>query len=246
MGRQQKEVFLLTLVVSEARDVEERQLIRNSWLKFKDNRVASIFVVANVTNDDMIKALQKERNTYKDLVILENVVENEPRYSSLRILRALRYAYVTYTFSYVLKVEKQSFVLLPKLLDYLTNLPQNKRAYIGVLNGTPFKDDFYGEGYVNYMLSAAYILGSDLVGYIGRSQHLMRYYDWEDVTIGAHLGFIKDIAFVDEEGKFAAFKTDYYCFKDALITARATDNMMEMYTAYKTFGNQCSIVNREL
>lgn len=45
------------------------------------------------------------------------------------------------------------------------------------------------------MLGAGYILGSDLVGYIGRSQHLMRYYDWEDVTIGAHLGFIKDILF---------------------------------------------------
>lgn len=45
------------------------------------------------------------------------------------------------------------------------------------------------------MFSAGYILGSDLVGYFGRSQHLMRYYDYEDVTIGSHLGFIKVILF---------------------------------------------------
>jgi hypothetical protein len=25
---------------------------------------------------------------------------------------------------------------------------------------------------------------------------------------------------MDEEGKFAAFKTDYYCYKEALVTAR--------------------------
>lgn len=33
-----KDVFLVTMVVSEAKDAEHRQLIRNSWFKFKDNR----------------------------------------------------------------------------------------------------------------------------------------------------------------------------------------------------------------
>jgi len=241
-----KDVFLVAMVVSDAKEAVDRQLIRDSWFKFRDNRIAKLFVVANVTDTKVLAALNKERNTYKDLVILDNVHESENRYQALRMLRALKYTYDTYKFSYVLKVDKQSFVLLPKLLEYLTNIPLNKRAYIGVLNGAAFKDDFYGEGYVNYMLAPGYVLGSDLVGYIGRSQHLMRYYDWEDVTIGAHLGFIKDITFMDEEDKFAAFKTNYYCFKDALVTARAGENMQEMYTAYKTFGNQCSIVNKEL
>jgi len=181
-----KDVTLLVMVVSEAQDAEQRQLIRNSWFKFKDNRVAKVFVVANVTDSTLLNSLLKERKTFGDLVILDHVVENESRYQALRMLRALKYAYTTYTFSYVLKVEKQSFVLIPKLLEYLDDIPLNKRAYIGVLNGVTFKDDFYGEGYVNYMLGPGYILGSDLAGYIGRSQHLMRYYDWEDVTIGAH------------------------------------------------------------
>jgi hypothetical protein len=30
----------------------------------------------------------------------------------------------------------------------------------------------------------------------------------------------ENITFMDEEDKFAAFKTNYYCFKDALVTAR--------------------------
>lgn len=50
-----------------------------------------------------------------------------------------------------------------------------------------------GEGFVNYMNGAGYVLGSDLAGYFGRSQYLMRYYDDDGVTVGAHLGFIKDI-----------------------------------------------------
>jgi len=145
----------------------------------------------------------------------------------------------------LLKVEKDTFVSVPKLLEYLENI-QSKRAYIGVLNGVKFVDDFYGEGFVNYMFSSGYILGSDLVAYFGRSQHLMRYYDWEDVTVGAHLGFIKDIQFIDEEGKFAAFKTAYYCFKDSLLTAKASNHLIDMYTGQKTFSNPCALINKEL
>lgn len=49
---------------------------------------------------------------------------------------------------------------------------------------------FSGTGNVNYMYSGGYVMSYDLVEYFGKNQHLMRYYDWEDVTIGAHMGFL--------------------------------------------------------
>ncbi len=58
------------------------------------------------------------------------------------------------------------------------------------------------------MFSNAYALTYDLVEYFAKNQHLMKYGLWEDVTVGAHLGFIHRIYTLSNMFIFVFFDTN--------------------------------------
>jgi len=209
----------------------------------------AIFVVADVKDAGLRTKLLNEKATHGDLVILKDVMEGEHRYSTKRILLGFSYLYQHYNFSYLLKTDVSTFVLLPELMQYLSNIAPPHRVYLGTMNSLIMEDtnmhgEFQGRGNVNYMFSGGYVMSYDLVEYFGKNQHLMRYFDWEDVTVGAHLGFISDMNYVNNDYRFSSLHSHYWCSSEAFVTGKVPlEKIHAMYESYLATGSQCGFLD---
>ncbi|XP_017061523.1 beta-1,3-galactosyltransferase 6 [Drosophila ficusphila] len=158
--------------------------------------------------------LLKEQEQHGDLLLLQ---EHQDTYSNLtvKLLETLASLRSNYTFSYVLKVDDDTYVkldslvnelvsydrkLLRKSIEYDQNpLPQ---LYWGYFNGRAtikkrghWKESNYylSQNYLPYALGGGYVLSQQLCEYILNSSHLLTPYVSEDVSIGTWVAPLRHV-----------------------------------------------------
>ena len=130
--------FLAILIITHPNHVERRTAIRQTWLNV-DNRnlrkeILPLFVVGSENlSEEVSNKIIEERNTHKDILVLPI----QESYSTLtqKVLSSFVQVERNVKFSFLLKVDDDSFVNLPAVLDELKNSNYNKGLYWGFFDG---------------------------------------------------------------------------------------------------------------
>jgi hypothetical protein len=130
--------FLVILIISHPKNLERRAAIRQTWLNFPDRKlrkdVLPLFVVGNENlSEEVSKKLEEERSGNKDLLVLPI----QETYTTLtrKILASFVQIERNVNFSFLLKVDDDSFVNLAIMVDELRNSNYNQGLYWGFFDG---------------------------------------------------------------------------------------------------------------
>jgi len=197
--------FLVIVIISHPKNLERRNVIRQTWLNIKDRSIRKdvlpLFVVGNENLSELVtKNLEEETSSNKDVLVLPI----QETYTSLtqKVLASLVQVERNVKFSFLLKVDDDSFVNLPVMVDELRNSNYNKGLYWGFFDGrAPVqRTGKWAEGdyvlcdrYIPYALGGGYVLSHDLVSYISTNSELLKLFNSEDVSVGTWLAPLKNI-----------------------------------------------------
>ena len=126
-----KETFLLIIVLSSPTNKERRSIIRETWANthktVRDNYLMYFILGHQELSAEIAQDLQDEKSQYKDILAL-------PLFDSYQTLTAkVLAAFVQLNrnvkFKYLLKVDDDSYVQLPVLIDEL-KIPISKKSFI--------------------------------------------------------------------------------------------------------------------
>ena len=130
--------FLVILIISHPKNLERRTAIRQTWLNIKDNSlrkdVLALFVVGNENLSDAVsRELNHEISNNDDILVLPiqetyNTLTKKVLTSFVQIERNVK-------FSFLLKVDDDSFVDLASMVDELKNSNYNQGLYWGFFDG---------------------------------------------------------------------------------------------------------------
>ena len=130
--------FLVILIISHPKNIERRTAIRQTWINIPDRNIRKellpLFVVGNENlSEEVSKKLEEERNGNKDLLVLPI----QETYTTLtqKILESFVQIERNVNFSFLLKVDDDSFVNLAIMVDELKNSNYNKGLYWGFFDG---------------------------------------------------------------------------------------------------------------
>ena len=130
--------FLVILILSHPKNIERRTAIRQTWLNTPDRNlrkdILSLFVVGDENlSEEVSKKLEEERNGNNDLLVLPI----QDAYTSLtqKMLASFVQIERNVNFSFLLKVDDDSFVNLAIIVDELRNSNYNHGLYWGFFDG---------------------------------------------------------------------------------------------------------------
>ena len=164
-----KETFLLIIVLSSPTNKERRSIIRETWANthktVRDNYLMYFILGHQELSAEIAQDLQDEKSQYKDILSL-------PLFDSYQTLTAkVLAAFVQLNrnvkFKYLLKVDDDSYVQLPVLIDELKNSNFEKELYWGFFDGrAPVqskgkwveKDYKLCDRYIPYALGGGYVI----------------------------------------------------------------------------------------
>jgi len=232
-------------------DWQRRAAIRATWLRLSAQGPTiwrHLFPIGTLKSNNTL-AIYDEQRIHSDLMLLTDV---DDRYSNLaaKSIAAFDAAYRLMKFSYILKVDDDSFVRVGALLKALRDI-SHLRLYWGFLDGRarPKRAGVWHESdwmlcdrYLPYQLGGGYVLASSLVEYLSTNRRLFKLYRSEDVSVGAWLAGL-DVHYVHDP----RFNTEYRsrgCNNEYLITHKQSiDDLHRLYSDIVTSGKLCG--NRE-
>lgn len=118
-------------------EFNKRDLIRKTWLKLSTKTPSQFLHIFPIGTKRLLlknlDALKTEQSEYKDLIFLENLIEN---YQNLtrKTAYSIKIGVERFDFNYLLKVDSDSFVKLGSLLKSLKDI-ENSKLYWGFLDG---------------------------------------------------------------------------------------------------------------
>ncbi|RXG69039.1 Beta-1,3-galactosyltransferase 6 [Armadillidium vulgare] len=245
--RATKTVFLVILIVSSPTNQEQRDVIRETWLS--DELVDTVHFFAIGTHklsEDVNVTIQSEQKKFKDLLLLNNL---EDSYHALprKILASFIYVHFNVKYRFLLKVDDDSYVNLPKLHQTMKSIPYKQRLYWGFFDGraTPLRRGQWKESdwilcdrYIPYALGGGYILSDDLVSFIALNYKFLKIYKNEDVSIGTWLAPVDVHRYHDPR-----FDTEYKsrgCKNEYIVTHKQNIiHMREKFNSLRTSGLLC-------
>ncbi|CAI4221334.1 unnamed protein product [Auanema sp. JU1783] len=213
--------------MSGPNETEARTAIRETWLKLS-SKGPSVFkhffpIGVDKLSSDEISLLEQENAQFNDMILLSNLEET---YQSLskKTRATMEYAYQNHKFSYLLKIDSDSFVRIGAFVKALKDV-QHPRLYWGFLDGRakPIRKGKWKESnwmlcdrYLPYQLGGGYVLSYELVRYVAINSKLLKLYKNEDVSVGAWLAGL-DVKYVHDP----RFDTEWFsrgCNNEYLIT----------------------------
>ena len=168
-GLKHKDTFLLIVILSSPKNEERRNVIRETWAnvpkQYRDQFLLYFTLGSFEISDDRLDAINLEKSTYKDILTLP-MVDN---YQSLtrKILTTFVHLNRNVKFKYLLKVDDDSYVQLPQLLEELKNSNFQEKLYWGFFDGRApvFEKGKWAESdyhlcdrYIPYALGGGYVL----------------------------------------------------------------------------------------
>lgn len=190
-----KYVYLLMVVPSAVANFEQRNAIRNTWGNVSNLHTTVLlkFLLGKSTNAALQDIAVTESEIYND-IIFEDILET---YENLtrKSIAMLRWASMhCRDVQYLLKVDDDIFLNLPRLLDELKK-HQMKNAISGckVMGSSPFRHSIskwsvsraqYKEDYYpDYLAGTAYLISGDIIQNLYRATQKLPYFIFEDVYI---------------------------------------------------------------
>ena len=191
--------LLVVLILSSVHDRERRDAIRETWMEgYRDLKHPvlikfSIGTLALASTD--LDTLDSEQLAFNDLLLLPNLKES---YSNLT--RKVLYSFMaldqSYDFSYLMKCDDDTFVVLQSILEELSHRTSERSFYWGFFDGRAHvkkqgkwseKEWFLCDRYLPYALGGGYVLSHDLVSRISSAADGLQLYNSEDVSVGVWL-----------------------------------------------------------
>ena len=244
-----KEYELLVIALSSPDGKVRRDTIRQTW--YSDTRlrqdVLLKFVIGTMNMaEDKLSEILKESMEHKDLLLLDNLVD-----SFANLTRKVLYSYIWASknaqFSYLLKCDDDTFVVLDTLLNELRDRPSSGMYYWGFFDGRASvkragkyqeSDWHLCDKYLPYALGGGYVLSADLVKLIALNSDHLKLYVNEDVSVGAWLAPYNIIRNHD-----VRFDTEYKsrgCNNAYIVTHKQTIELMqEKHKTLKEVGRLC-------
>ena len=243
----QKKVFLVLLILSAPKNVEIRNVIRQTWLLDETSDSLHYFAVgAEGLSEDLNTTIQSEQRRFSDLLLLPNIKDS---YSTLtkKLLASLVYIHYNVQFRFLLKCDDDTYVQLHQLHYELKEVPYKQRVYWGFFDGraVPFKKGSWKEKnwllcdrYLPYALGGGYIISHDLVAFVATNSRYLQLYNSEDVSLGVWLAAIELHRIHDTK-----FDTEFEsrgCHNDYIVTHKQTIiSMREKYNHLQAHGLLC-------
>ncbi|XP_060851834.1 beta-1,3-galactosyltransferase 6-like [Rhopalosiphum padi] len=218
-------IKLLVLVLSDVKNLNQRDAIRETWAQTKGD-FKILFVVSKDT------FLNAEKLLHDD--ILEVDEKDEFRLLTRKITASFSSVY-DINFDYLLKCDDDSFVNVPLIVNDLEHMPK-QRFYWGYFDGAaPIKDSGkYKETgwiacnrYLPYALGGGYVLSKDLIIFIVKNRDYLSFFASEDVSVGAWLSPLNITRKHDRR-----FDTEWCtrgCQNTYLVTHKVSPEMMRQY-----------------
>ncbi|XP_063284156.1 beta-1,3-galactosyltransferase 2-like [Pelobates fuscus] len=187
--------FLIILIATIAKEVEQRQVIRKTWANgAKDGiTVMHLFMLGF---DKDLKLILNESQTYHDII----QKDFKEAYNNLTLKTIMGMEWIsTYCpqSKYVMKTDSDMFVITEYLLEMLQpNLPPKQNFFTGAFFKDPVPHrskeskwyvpySVYAESrYPDFCSGTGYVLSGDLATKILRSSFKIKYLHLEDVFVG--------------------------------------------------------------
>lgn len=243
--------MVVILVISASGHLAQRKAIRETWASridgYNDIDVRTFFAIAiDNFSRKQIQQLLLENSAHDDLLLLAGASDD---YRSLtrKLKVALDWLQQSMTFTFLLKVDDDSFVMIPELIEYLISLQRSEKVYLGFFRGSASvkrqgkwaeHDWFLCSHYLPHARGGGYLLSRDLVNYIVRNKDWLKEYANEDVSVGAWLAPL-DISRIHEP----RFDTEYHsrgCSNLYLVTHKVSpEEMRRHHENLKATGKLC-------
>ena len=187
---------LMILVLSKVKGKENRDVIRETWMKKYRERTSEVILKFSIGTEGLssldVENLISESTTYDDLLLLPHLHDT---YNNLtrKMLQSFVAIDKRYHFSYILKCDDDSFVVLDTILRELKQRRSNRNYYWGYhferanveKEGKRAEHKwFLCDTYFPYAAGGGYILSQDLVRRIVNSSDGLVMYNNEDISIG--------------------------------------------------------------
>ncbi len=189
--------FLVVLILSRPSDTERRNAIRQSWMNSNYHLLQSQAVLVRFSiglkeaSKAVLRELNEEQSINNDLLFLD---EFEESYSNLtlKVLESFIAIHKHYSFSYILKCDDDSFVVLDIIVKELYRRNSSKSYYWGkMIEGAKvFKVGKFaetkwnlGKKYIPYAIGGGYILSGNLIDIVVRNSDDVMLYRNEDVAV---------------------------------------------------------------
>ena len=189
---------LLVVVLTSLDGKERRDTIRQTWYSNDEVKTEVLlkFVLGTMgMGEDDRTRLQKENKEHNDLLLLTELVDSFENLTR-KVLSTFVWVSSNVQFSYLLKCDDDTFVVLKVLLDELKRRTSTKSYYWGFFDGRASAKKvgkyqelnwFLCDRYIPYALGGGYVLSGDLVKLIALNSAHLKLYINEDVSVGTWL-----------------------------------------------------------
>ena len=243
--------LLVVLVLSSVGGQERRDTIRETWMdgyRELEHKVLIKFSIGTLgLSPSDLDALNTEQLTFNDLLLLPNLQES---YSNLTL--KVLYSFITldqnYDFSYLMKCDDDTFIVLRTISRELSERhSQMKSYYWGFFDGRAHvkkqgkwseKEWFLCDRYLPYALGGGYILSHDLVSRISSAADGLQLYNSEDVSVGVWLS-----SYEAKRRHDVRFDTEFVsrgCRNEYIVSHKqSVEDMRRKHRTLKTTGRLC-------
>lgn len=189
------EMFLLIMVPSAVSNFEQRNAIRSTWgnLSYTNCTVVLKFVLGK-SKQSLHQNLAGVENTIYNDILFTDISETYENLSK-KSIALLRWASTNCKgVKYLLKIDDDMFLNLPRLLDELKTQPKsNSISGCKVSGASPFRfplskwrisrSEYEKDYYPDYIAGTAYLISGDIIPKLYSATESVLYFIFEDVYI---------------------------------------------------------------
>ena len=192
---------LFILIFSNPHSIELRAAVRSTWLQTRPHDILYRFVICvEGLEEGQLEQLKQENNLYNDTLFLS--LHYTSTYNSIQLLTALQWTMNNVHFSYILKCNDASYVLLNHLIQKIELLSAINSLvwgyFIGNQNVSRHGDQAERtwnlcSAYLPYPQGGGYIISYQVVNLIISIGTELDHLDHEDIALGVWLAPFKHI-----------------------------------------------------
>lgn len=196
ISKSKRDTFLFIAVLTSPKGRERRDAIRKTWfsdMKRVNSSITAKFVIG--VKDLPVKDwedLKQENKKFGDILFLSELKDSYYELTN-KVLQTFMWVDENLNFSYLLKVDDDSFVRLDVIISELEKSLQRSKLYWGFFRGDAHvkfrgswteKNWHLCDRYLPYAQGGGYILSSDLVNFVAQNADLFQKFNSEDVSVG--------------------------------------------------------------
>ena len=243
--------LLVILVLSSPNTRNRRDTIRQTWMKGHEQRTQKVLVKFSLglkgLSLDETEKLESENTIYGDLLLLKNLRDSYFNLT-MKVLETFVALNERYQFSYLMKCDDDTFVVLDVVLTELEQRRSERSYYWGFFDGRAhvkrhgkWKESlwFLSDRYLPYALGGGYVLSQDLVKRIVTNSAGLTLYNNEDVSVGVWLS-----PYSAERRHDVRFNTEFVsrgCRNNYIVSHKqSAEEMISKQDLLDKNGKQCS------